>query len=323
MNGARQQVMEWAAAGLIAPQDIRRALAITGVTPRLSDWRRFLARLMLALGVLALTAGVVFFFAYNWHALDRLAKFALIDVCIVAALGFVWRLGVDSAAGKASLFAAAILLGALFALIGQTYQTGADTFELFAGWAVAILPWALVGRFAALWLLWLLLLNLAVLLYFSTMHWLFGFVFSPARALWVSFALNATALAVWEGVAYRIASWPRAPWATRILIAVSTAVVTALAVTAIFSAHVQAWGGLAWFAWLAGVYFVYRRTVRDLFALTLSVLSVVVVVAAFLGQYLLTGTDAGGLLIIGIAVIVLSAIGGAWLKRVAAETAYE
>ena len=43
-----------------------------------------------------------------------------------------------------------LLTGALLALSGQVYQTGADTFELFAWWAVLILPWVLVSRFSPL-----------------------------------------------------------------------------------------------------------------------------------------------------------------------------
>ena len=50
---------------------------------------------------------------------------------------------------------AALLVGALLALVGQTYQTGADTFELFAVCAAAILPWVLVACFPTLWVLWL------------------------------------------------------------------------------------------------------------------------------------------------------------------------
>ena len=48
-------------------------------------------------------------------------------------------------AGKAALLAASLFVGALLALIGQIYQTGADTFEMFAAWAALILPWVLVG----------------------------------------------------------------------------------------------------------------------------------------------------------------------------------
>ena len=77
-----------------------------------------------------------------------------------------WRLGPERATGKAALLVAAILLGVLLALFGQTYQTGADTWELFATWAALITPWVIVGRFAGLWMLWLALLNVAIVLYF-------------------------------------------------------------------------------------------------------------------------------------------------------------
>ena len=45
-----------------------------------------------------------------------------------------------------------LFTGALLALVGQTYQTGADTYELFALWAFAITAWVAVARLPALWL---------------------------------------------------------------------------------------------------------------------------------------------------------------------------
>src|SRR3546814_15416019 len=81
----------------------------------------------------------------NWNDLGRFAKFGLVGLLLIVAVIGYWRLGVDRAAGKASLLVASILLGALLALFGQTYQTGADTWELFANWAVLMAPWAL-GR---------------------------------------------------------------------------------------------------------------------------------------------------------------------------------
>lgn len=49
-------------------------------------------------------------------------------------------------------------IGSLLALVGQTYQTGADIWELFAPWAALITP--LAGRSGAVWGLWAVLLNL-------------------------------------------------------------------------------------------------------------------------------------------------------------------
>lgn len=323
MHGGRQHVLEWIERGAIAPHNIRRALTVAGVTPQAGDWRRFLDRLLLGLGVLALTAGVIFFFAYNWHALDRLIKFGLVDATIIAALVFVWRLGLDSASGKVSLLAAAMLVGALFALIGQTYQTGADTFELFAAWALAILPWAIVGRFAPLWLLWLLLINLAAGFYYATMDWFFWFAFSPMNLVWVLFAINAAALCLWEGAAYRGVVWLRARWAARVPIGATACAATALAVAAIFADNANGWGAVVWLAWLAAVYAIYRRAVKDLFALTAGVLSAVVVTVAFLSEHILKRADGGAFLFIGLVVIALSAVGGWWLKGIAAEEVYE
>lgn len=323
MHGARQHVLDWIERGAIARANIRRALAVAGVTPQASDWRRFLDRLLLAFGVLALAVGIIFFFAYNWHALDRLLKFALVDVAIIVALGFCWHLGLDRASGKASLLGAAIVVGALFALIGQTYQTGADTFELFAAWALAILPWAIVARFAPLWLLWLLLINLAAALYYATMQWLFWFVFSPINLLWVLFAINGVALFLWELAAYRGVDWLPARWAVRVPMTATAGFATALAVHAIFSDSANGWGAAVWASWLAATYAIYRHAVKGLFALTVGVLSAVIVTVAFLSEHILKSLDAGAFLFIGIVAIALSALAGWWLKGIAAEEVYE
>ncbi len=39
----------------------------------------------------------------------------------------------------------------LLAVYGQTYQTGADPYELFFGWAILIIGWVAISRFAPLW----------------------------------------------------------------------------------------------------------------------------------------------------------------------------
>ena len=55
--------------------------------------------------------------------------------------------------------------GALFAYFGQTYQTGADPWQLFALWAALALPLALVVRHDAVWAPWTLTATLAVVLW--------------------------------------------------------------------------------------------------------------------------------------------------------------
>jgi uncharacterized membrane protein len=217
MKSMRGDLLDWSDQGRIPAGRLREALDAAGVLPGADAWRRFLDRMLLFMGVVLLGAGMIFFLAYNWNDLGRYAKFALAEAPILAVLAVVWRLGVDSLAGKAALLLASLLAGALLALVGQTYQTGADTFELFAAWAAVILPWVLVARFAALWIAWLALLNVAVALYFHTLGWLWGMFFSPEKMLWLLFALNTAALVAWEGLAATGIEWLRERWALRLV----------------------------------------------------------------------------------------------------------
>jgi uncharacterized membrane protein len=315
----RHEILEWAEEGRIPPGDLRRALDVAGALPDSSEWRRFLDRLLLFGGTILVAAGVIFFLAFNWNDLGRMFKFALVEALLVAALAFSWRLGLERISGKAALLGAALLTGALLALIGQTYQTGADTFELFAVWALAILPWALVARFPALWLLWLLLVNLAAVLYLGTSRRPLWFFAGTEQRLWLLFAINTVALLVWEGLALSGIQWLRERWSVRILATVSGGLATALAIADIVDRHSS--GGLAaWAAWMAAAYVLYRHKVKDLFVLAGGVLSVVVVVSTAVVRHLFS-VDAGAFLLVGLLIIGISAAGGWWLKSIAREEA--
>ena len=321
MKGARKQIVDWAEQGRIAPGAIVSALALAGVTPDAARWRRFVDALFLWLGALLLAAGVIFFFAYNWEALGRFAKFGLVQALLVIAVVIAWYAGLEKPAGKAAIFGASILTGALLALVGQTYQTGADPYELFAIWALLILPWTAVARLPVLWLLVVLLLNLAVILYFHAFRNTLDLVFAGSTVIWAVFALNTIVLATWEVAARRI-DWLRDRWPIRLVATASGVAVTILGVWAVFETDEVGLAAFpAYLAWLGAVYFFYRHRERDLFVLAGGVLSVIVFVTAWLGDALLDHADAGGFLIIGLVVIGMSAAGAWWLKQIAGETA--
>ena len=306
----RNEILDWAEEGRIPPGDLRRALDVAGALPDSAAWRQFLDRLLLFGGTLFVAAGVIFFLAFNWNDLGRMAQFALVEVLLVAALASVWRLGVERIAGKAALLGAVLFTGALFALIGQTYQTGADTFELFAVWALAVLPWALVARFPVLWLFWLLLVNLAALLYLGTLRSPLRFFFGSDQQLWLLFALDTVALVVWEGLALSGIEWLRERWNARILATTSGGLATALAAVDIMGRQGRPGAGIAaWLAWMAAAYFLYRHKAKDLFVLAGGVLSVVMVVTIFVGRHFFRA-DAGAFLLVGLMVIGISAAAG-------------
>jgi uncharacterized membrane protein len=97
--------------------------------------------------------GIIFWVAANWESLGRAGRFALLQaVVLVMCLGAIWR-------PRARLPLSLLVLlatGALFAYFGQTYQTGADPWQLFALWAVLTLPLCLSVRHDALWAAWAL-----------------------------------------------------------------------------------------------------------------------------------------------------------------------
>lgn len=323
MVSGRAQLLHWFDSGLIPPARAGAALAAGGIAPGPARWLRFLDVLLLVLGGLALASGVVFFIAFNWDALDRFGQFALVQVLVLAAVLAWWRLGIDRLAAQVALLVAAILIGALLALFGQTYQTGADPWQLFATWTLLLLPWALVGRFAPLWLLWLALLNLAAALWYEARIGLFGALFaSRDDLLWLLFLLNGAAWLAWEFAARKFTWLELARWPVRLIAVAAGWVITQLVLRAIFDPDsppiLLAWG--AYLAWLAAVYAVYRRRLPDLFMLAGACLSLIVCLTAELAWLLLdVEYTAGWLLVVALAVIGQAAAAAVWLRGVHAE----
>jgi uncharacterized membrane protein len=316
----RSALFGWASQGVLPRERMADALRESGVTPTGRQWRMFLDRTLLWLGIAALAAAVVFFVAANWQALGRYAKFALVEGAIVLAVGVCFWRGLDSVPGRAALAAAVLLTGALLALVGQVYQTGADTLELFAVWAAAVFAWVAIGRQPVLWLVWLALVNAAVSLYFRTFGGIFGIVFGPPTVLWTLFLVNTAALLAWEALAARGVHWLDARWATRVLAVASGSPITMLALWTLFEHwRSEGWHLVPYALWIAAVYWGYRVRRVDLFVLAGGVLSLVIVVAVALTRALGGTGGAGAMLLIGLVMIACTAAGAHWLRQVAAE----
>jgi uncharacterized membrane protein len=118
-------------------QAVGRAAAAAVETPEPARWSRLLALASGALGAGLFASGVVTFVAYNWAALGRFARLGLVQGLLVAAVVGAARLR-SRLASQIVLSLGAVLVGALLAVYGQTYQTGADPFELFLLWAALI-----------------------------------------------------------------------------------------------------------------------------------------------------------------------------------------
>ena len=125
-------------------------IAASAVLRPVSSWFSWARLMLLFFGCALLLAGIIFFFAYNWAAMGRFLKLGLIETGIIVCIVASHLRGTTRLSGKVLLLSGSVLVGVLLAVYGQTYQTGADAFELFIGWAVLILGWVIISDFAAL-----------------------------------------------------------------------------------------------------------------------------------------------------------------------------
>jgi uncharacterized membrane protein len=75
--------------------------------------------------------------------------------------GALWKPAARAPLGLLAFLA----IGALFAYFGQTYQTGADPWQLFAVWALLALPLCLAARSDVLWAPWALVVMTGISLW--------------------------------------------------------------------------------------------------------------------------------------------------------------
>lgn len=129
------------------------------------EWNRFLSIFLLAVGIGFTVSGIIFFFAYNWNDLPKFAKLGIVEVLLVSSVLLTVFTRWSRLVKQILLTGATFLIGTLFAVFGQIYQTGADAYDLFLGWTLFTILWAVAARFAPLWLTFIGLLCTTIWLY--------------------------------------------------------------------------------------------------------------------------------------------------------------
>lgn len=130
------------------------------------SWRVWLERTGGLWGFVLLMCGVACFLAANWAGMSNAARLGLMQGGLV----FFVLMGMLSQRRKkilsgVCLLGAGLMVGAFLIVFSQIYQTGADSWQLFAFWAVGVLPWLLLSPSLPLWLLMLVLTNMALALW--------------------------------------------------------------------------------------------------------------------------------------------------------------
>ncbi|ARV05360.1 membrane-like protein [Polaribacter sp. SA4-10] len=160
-----------------------------------TSWGKFLRLFFITLGIGFTTTGVLFFFAYNWADLHKFIKIGIIETLIVSLIAVVLFSKINIDIKNILLTGASILVGVLFAVFGQIYQTGANAYDFFLGWTLFITLWVLISNYAPLWLVFIILINTTLILYTQQVahNWSEIFVFTLLFSINIVFLIAALA----------------------------------------------------------------------------------------------------------------------------------
>jgi uncharacterized membrane-anchored protein/uncharacterized membrane protein len=225
----------------------------------------------------------------------------------------------NAAHGRATVLGlAGVLLGALLALVGQTYQTGADTWELFGWWALLLLPWALAARSQGVWLFWVVVANIALALLLGQRALSWWIVFGgPGFPSLVLAAVNLVMLGIWEVCAQR---WnARTGVGPRLLALVAVGVLTLALLWANFrSSDINTYTGLAWIVATLGLGYFYLRIRLDLVILALLAAGIMCVSLRLVAEWLFL-LDNGNWTVLVLAAVLMgeAVLAARWLRRLA------
>ncbi|MEG0921831.1 MAG: DUF2157 domain-containing protein [Comamonas sp.] len=286
-------------------------LAVSPGNPQTLEVR---VRMGLALvAALLLASGLIFWVAANWQEQSRMFKLGLIEGALALAVlaACLWPRG-----RMAALFCATLVLGGLLAFVGQTYQTGADAWQLFATWAALSLVWAGLMRSDMLWALWVLIAALGIAMwsgrfdpwdvFLADGHQLHQLLMRTG--LWLALALVPALVSLLRPV--RVAGgmgW----WSHRIALAFALLAWVGMGMVQLFSFMGRGSGVvLALVALLVAVSLLVSLWghLQDFVSTCLAALAANVLVLSMVARWLWDGSEMGALLVF--ALVAMACLGG-------------
>ncbi|MGV8828963.1 MAG: DUF2157 domain-containing protein [Breznakibacter sp.] len=189
----REDIQIFSRLGDLTEKGIDRALHQNVYNDK-DAWRKFFQLFVLTLGVGFAVSGIVFFFAYNWADLHKFVKMGLTEGLVIATTLMVLLPKLNDNTRNIILTGASVLVGVLFAVFGQIYQTGANAYDFFLAWTIFVTLWVLISNFAPLWMLYLVLTNTTFLLYSQQVAADWSYVFICASLFIINVAVLICAI---------------------------------------------------------------------------------------------------------------------------------
>ena len=348
MRHARRTIEQLLQQDILPLKNAEAAATHLEVYPSKRTWLDFFDKALLIIGAVALVLSLVFFIAYNWQNLGKIGKFALVEGALAITIALYVSLSFRrqfQLIRQLLLLIASIITGSLLGLFGQIYQTGADTWQLFFGWALLITPWVMIARFPALWLLWLGLINACLLLYLDVANlqfinhrlqnvsqvailalfnfiafysWLIGFDNKTSSSIpYLFHRINVKKSTAQINSAQTNSSLH---WSTYVVGFLSTFFMTYLAIVTVFD-NGNIWATLiatiVWLGWCGFMLWQFYQRRLDLLMLTYLSFSIIIVVMFWVGKWLLDDFEGGGFLLLALLLIGMSSAAVVWLRKVA------
>lgn len=263
-------------------EGIKLRMEKEGIYADRSGWAKFADVALLSLGVAFTVAGVIFFFAYNWHNLHKFVKLAMVLGLILGAIVVVLISKLQPVIKNVILTGASVLVGVLFAVFGQIYQTGADSYDFFLGWTVFVTLWAIVSDFAPLYLLWLVLVNTTIVLFNDQV----GLSWPANTVFLILFAVNVAAILL-SHLLYHQQIISRLPGYFNKLVALGAATCITISITTGIVSHYNRDLSMLWVALTAafavyGLAFTYSLRQRSLYFLCIMPVSIIIIINAWI-----------------------------------------
>ncbi len=267
-----------------------------------SAWVRLADFGLLGLGGGFFVAGIVFFFAYNWGALSSFVKLGMAEAALLVVLG-LWLWTSHRMLKQVVLIMAGVMVGVLFAVQGQIYQTGANAYDFFLGWSIFISLWVWATRYAAFWLLYMVLITTTLLLYSEQV----ATAWPRNTVLILCFMVNAAVLTFWELWQYGAGKAQISVWFLRVLGIASVAFLTFGLCYTIFSEGQSAHDYLLWVGipWAMAMLYISSQQKKLFYMALLTFSTIIVLVSLVLRWGIDKDIDGAGLfLVVGSLVLV-------------------
>ncbi len=196
----------------ISPQGLQKVLD-KAVYPNREAWQRFISYGLMALGLGFTVAGILFFFAYNWVDLSKFAKLGIVQGLLLLGTLAALYPKFSKPLRDIMLTGAAVLVGVVFAVFGQVYQTGANAYDFFLAWTIFISIWVLVSKYAPLTLLYVILIHTTLFLYSEQVAKDWSFIAICSLLVILNIGINILVALLQRYTT----DWPTAPWFTKLI----------------------------------------------------------------------------------------------------------